>query len=138
MAKNSQLATATVNGQATDLANRLNNGYLRIYGGTQPGDADTAVASQPLLVELRFAATAAAGVSGGVVTFNPLSSAVASGNGAATWFRALRSDGSTVVMDGSVGVANANLNLSDINIASGAAVSLTGFTHSVAKATTGF
>ena len=139
MPKNTQLATASVNGQADSLSARLNNGYLRIYSGTQPANADTAITSQVLLAELRFAATAAAASSAGVITFNALTSATAASTGTASWFRALASDGSTAVFDGTVDVSanTPNLTLPTTTINAGTTVSVSSFTHSVAKATTG-
>lgn len=140
MAKNTQLANATVNGQADDLATQLDNGYLRIYDGTQPANANTAVGSQVLLAELRFNATAAPAASNGVLTFNALTpDSSANASGTASWFRALSSDGSTVVMDGTVGETadTPNLVLSSKAIASGATVSVSSFTHTVQKATSG-
>jgi hypothetical protein len=139
MAKNTQLANATVNGQADDLAARLDNGYLRIYDGTQPANADTAVSTQTLLAELRFNTTAAPAAVNGVLTFNALTSATAGNSGTASWFRALSSNGSTVVMDGTVGeTADApNLVLSSKAISAGATVSVSSFTHTVQKATSG-
>jgi len=138
MAKNTQLANATVNGQADNLATRLNNGYLRIYDGSQPATADTAVSTQTLLAELRFNATAAPTASAGVLTFNALTAdSSANATGTAAWYRALSSDGSTVVMDGTVGTTDANLILNSTAIQSGAQVSVTSFTHTVQKATSG-
>lgn len=138
MPLNTQLANATVNGQANDLATRLDNGYLRIYDGTQPTNADTAIGAQVLLAELRFNATAAPSATNGVLTFNSLTAdSSANATGTASWYRALSSDGTTVVMDGSVGTATSNLILNSVNIQSGAQVSVTGFTHTVQKATSG-
>lgn len=138
MPLNTQLANATVNGQANDLATRLNNGYLRIYDGTQAATADTAIGAQVLLAELRFNATAAPSATNGVLTFNALTAdSSANATGTASWYRALASDGTTVVMDGSVGTATSNLILNSVNIQSGAQVSVTGFTHTVQKATSG-
>ncbi len=139
MAKNTQLANATVNGQADDLASRLDNGYLRIYDGTQPANADTAVSTQTLLAELRFNATAAPAAVNGVLTFNALTSATAGNSGTASWFRALSSNGSTAVMDGTVGETadTPNLVLSSKAISAGASVSVSSFTHTVQKATSG-
>jgi UDP-N-acetylmuramyl tripeptide synthase len=139
MAKNTQLANATVNGQGDNLAARLNNGYLRIYSGTQPTNADTAIGAQVLLAELRFSATAAAATSSGVITFNSITSGTAGNTGTASWFRALSSDGTTVVMDGSVDVtANTpNLVLNSVAISSGASVSVSSFVHTINKATSG-
>jgi hypothetical protein len=138
MPLNTQLANATVNGQADNLATRLNNGFLRIYDGTQPANADTAVSTQVLLAELRFNTTAAPAASAGVLTFNALTAdSSANATGTASWYRALQSDGSTVVMDGTVGTATSNLILNSAAIQSGAQVSVSSFTHTVQKATTG-
>jgi hypothetical protein len=139
MAKNTQLANATVNGQGDNLAARLNNGYLRLYTTAQPANADTALGAQTLLSEHRFSATAAPATSAGVITFNAITSATAGNTGVATWFRALASDGTTVVMDGNVDVtANTpNLVLNSTSISSGATVTISAFTHTVNKSTSG-
>lgn len=138
MAKNTQLANATVNGQADDLARRLDDGYCRIYDGTQPATADTAIGAQVLLAELRFSATSAPAAVAGVLTFSALTAdSSANATGTASWYRALSSNGTTVVMDGSVGTADANMVLGSVAIQSGAQVSITSFTHTVHKATAG-
>lgn len=140
MAKNTQVANASVNGQADNLAARLNTGFLRIYSGAQPTNADTAIVAQVLLAELRFNATAAPAAAAGVLTFNAITSAVAVATGTAAWFRALQSDGTTVVMDGTVDVSanTPNLVLSGTTtINSGVTVSVSSFTHTVQKATAG-
>lgn len=139
MAKNTQLAAATVNAQGDVLAALLNNGYLRLYTTAQPANADTALAAQTLLSEHRFSATAAPATVGGLITFNAITAVAAVASGTAAWFRALKSDGTTVVMDGSIGVvgSTSNLELNATAIASGANVSITAFTHSVNKTTAG-
>lgn len=138
MALNTQLATATVNGQANDLAARCNNGYIRIYSGTQPADADTAVSTQTLLAELRFAATAFGAAANGVITANAITADSSANNtGTATWFRALASDGTTAVFDGSVGTSNANLTMPTTTITAAQTVSITALTHTVNKSTAG-
>jgi hypothetical protein len=137
--KNTQIANVVVNAQGDALAALLNTGYLRLYTTAQPATADTAIAAQTLLSEHRFNATAAGATAAGVITFNAITSAVAAATGTAVWFRALKSDGVTVVMDGSVDVtANTpNLVLNSTAISSGANVSITSFTHTLNKATTG-
>jgi hypothetical protein len=138
MSLNTQLANATVNGQADDLAARLNNGYLRIYDGTQPATADTAIGAQVLLAELRFNATAAPAASGGLLTFNAITSdSSANASGTASWFRALKSDGTTVVLDGSVGTSGTNLVMATTTITSGQTVSCSSFTHDVLNSSSG-
>lgn len=134
MAANLKLANATVNGQADDLARRLDSGYLRIYDGAQPATADTALGAQVLLAELRFAATSAPAAAAGVLTFNAIvSDTSANATGTATWFRCLASDGTTVVFDGSVGTASADLILNSTAISAGAQVDVTSFVHTVPK-----
>lgn len=138
MALNTQLTYATVNGQADYLSDQLDNGYLRIYDGTQPANADTAITTQTLLAELRFNATASPAASNGVITMNSITAdSSANATGTASWFRALKSDGTTVVLDGSVGTSGANLNLNTTSIVSGANVSVTSFTHTIPRATSG-
>lgn len=101
MALNTQLSDEAVNAMANALATLLNNGYLRIYDGSQPTNANTAIGAQVLLAELRFNATAAPSASSGLLTFNAITSdSSANATGTASWFRALKSDGTSVIMDG--------------------------------------
>ena len=132
MANNLKISTTAVNAQADALSDLLDNGYLRIYDGSQPANANTAITSQVLLAELRFNATAAPAASGGVLTMNSITQDPSANNtGTATWFRALKSDGSTVVFDGSVGTSGCDLNLGSTSITSGASVAVTSMTYTV-------
>lgn len=141
MALNTQLANATVNGQGDNLAARLNTGYLRIYSGTQPATADTALSGNTLLAELRFNATAAPATSGGLITFNAITAdSSADATGTPSFYRALQSDGTTVVMDGTAGASGCNLNLSGLSggqIIAGGNVAVSSFTHDVLNASSG-
>ena len=140
MAKNTQLTNAVVNAQADALARQLDNGYLRIYSGTQPATADTALSGNTLLAELRFNATSAPAASAGALTFNAITAdSSADATGTATFFRTYQSNGTSVVLDGTVGAtgSTSNLELNSASIVSGAQVSVTAFTHTVAKATSG-
>ena len=132
MANNLKISSTAVNAQADALSDLLDNGYLRIYDGTQPANANTAITTQVLLAELRFNATAAPAASGGVLTMNSITQDSSANNtGTATWFRALKSDGSTVVFDGSVGTSGCDLNLGSTSITSGASVAVTSMTFTV-------
>ena len=138
MSLNTQLADATVNAQANALATLLNSGYLRIYSGTQPATADTAIGAQVLLAELRFNATAAPSAVSGLLTFNAITAdSSADASGTAAWFRALKSDGTTVVMDGSVGTSAANMIVATTTITALQVVSCSSFTHDVLNASSG-
>lgn len=107
----------------------LDNGYLRIYDGAQAANADTALGAQVLLAELRWNATAFAGAVNGAATANAITGGTGLAASTATWFRALKSDGTTVVFDGSVGTSGANINLNAVVIAIGATVSVTSFSY---------
>ena len=134
MALNPKRSNAAVNAAADALTTLLNNGYLRIYDGTQPATADTAVSSQTLLAELRFNATAFGAASAGVATANAFTSdASANNTGTASWFRALKSDGTTAVFDGSVGTTSADLVVNSTGISTGAEVSVSSFTYTENK-----
>ena len=132
MANNPKSSSAAVNAQADALSDLLDNGYLRIYDGTQPANANTAVSTQVLLAELRFNATASAAASAGTLTMNAITQDSSANNtGTATWFRALKSDGSTVVFDGSVGTSSCDINLGSTSITSGSSVGVTSMTFTV-------
>jgi hypothetical protein len=134
MANNPKFANVTVNAEADALARLLDNGYLRLYSGSQPTNADTALGAQVLLAELRFNATSAPAASAGVLTFNALTSdTAADATGTAAFYRALKSDGTSVVMDGSVGTSSADLVLNSTAIQSGAQVDVTSFAVTVSK-----
>lgn len=67
-----------------------------------------------------------------MLTLNAISSgtgtAGAAGGTTATWFRLWKTDGTTPVMDGTVGISGADLNLNNTSIATGQTVSVSAFT----------
>jgi len=130
MANNAKLGAAAVNAAAEAVGTLLNSGYLRIYDGSQPAGADTAISDQNLLAELRFNATAFGAATAGVITAGDFTAdSSANADGTAAWFRALESDGSTAVFDGTVGTTGCDLNINSVSISSGAAVDVTAFTY---------
>ena len=134
MALNPKLSNAEASAAADAVCAHANSGFLRIYDGTQPADADTAITSQVLLAELVFNATAFGAAVNGVATANAITQdASANATGTATWFRALRSNGTSVLFDGSVGTGTNDLVLNTTSIVSGAAVSVSAFTYTQSK-----
>lgn len=134
MASALHLSNAAANAQADALARLLDNGYLRLYSGTQPATADTALSGNTLLAELRFSATSAPAASAGVLTFNAIASDTdADATGTATFYRAFKSDGTSVTHDGSVGTAGADLNMPAVAIQQHSQVDVTSLTHTVPK-----
>jgi hypothetical protein len=116
------------------IGDQLNTGYIRIYDGTIPTNADTAVGAQVLLAELRFAADAfAAGSSSAAVANSITADSSANATGTAAWFRCLKSDGTTVICDVTVSTSGADMNLNTTSITSGANVSISSATFTMPK-----
>lgn len=134
MANNLKLATEAVNAGVSPIGTLLNNGYLRIYDGTQPATANTAITTQTLLAELRFNATAFGSPTDGVLTAGAITGEDAAlASGTATWFRALKSDGTSPVCDGSVGTATSDLILNSVGVSVGVAVNVSALTLTLPK-----
>lgn len=102
---------------------------LRIYSGTRPANGGTPTT---MLAQLTCNATFAPSASSGVLTLNAISPATsAAATGTATWFRIVRSDGSTHVMDGSVSTISAgtgDMRLDDSAIVLGGTVAVSSAT----------
>ena len=113
--RNSRLDAITTRAGASAL--------LRIYDGSRPATGGTATT---LLAELVCNATFAPGAPAGVLTLNAIASdSSANATGTATWARIVQSDGSTHVLDCSVGTSGTDIILNTVSIVSGAAVSCT-------------
>lgn len=135
MALNTQKSFAGCNAMVNALCALANSGFLRIYDGAQPANGDVAVSTQVLLAELTLNATAFANAVNGVATANAITSdSDANATGTASWFRVLKSDGTTVLWDGSVGTATANLILNALGIQLHALVSVSAFTYTSPRA----
>ena len=134
MATNPKYSNTCVNAEADAVGAALDNGYIRIYDGAQPTDADTAVGAQVLLAELRFGADAFPAAVAGLLTANAITSDTsANATGTASWARILASNGTTVYFDGTVGTASANVIINSTAISSGATVSCSSLTLQVSK-----
>jgi hypothetical protein len=134
MATNPKFSNLTVNGEADFIGVAADSGYLRIYSGAQPTDADTAIGAQVLLAELRFAADAFPSAVAGLLTANAIVSASsAAATGTAAWARILKSDGTSVLFDGTVGTSAANVVINSTAISAGAVVSCSSLTLQVSK-----
>lgn len=116
--RNAMLDTITTRAGASAL--------LRIYSGTRPATGGTATT---LLAELTCNATFAPAASAGVLTLNAITQdSSANATGTATWFRIVKSDGTSFVLDGDVGTSGSDLNLVTTSITATQPVSVTSFT----------
>lgn len=101
-------------------------GKLRIYDGSKPANADTAVGAQVLLAEITLADPAFAAPSGGTMDIDAdpdVSDASANATGTASWARIVDSD-NNAVYDGTVATSGADFNISSTSITSGQTVTL--------------
>jgi hypothetical protein len=132
MAVNTRLGAATRNAAVDGITAQIgSSGKLRIYDGTQPTDADTALGAQVLLADLALTADAFADASAGTATANAITSDTsANATGTATWGSFLTS-GDVRKIDFSVGTSSANLILNSVAIQSGATVSVSAFTFTI-------
>lgn len=125
MAKDTRWTNAVRTLAAQGIDQEFDNGYLRLYDGSRPAGPSTAVTTQVLLAELRFAATAAASVTNGVITFNALTPDLsADASGTVAWARALKADGSTAICDLSVDTSDANVIVPTTTITAGIEVAV--------------
>lgn len=98
---------------------------LRIYNGTQPA---TGGAATTLLAEFTLGSPFAPGASGAVLSPTLPAATTGAATGTATWFRIVKADGTTQVIDGTAGTSGTDLVLSSASITSGGAVSVSAFT----------
>lgn len=116
--RNAQLDAVTTQAGASAL--------LRIYDGTRPA---TGGAVTTLLAELTCNATFAPASAAGLLTLNAIASdTAANATGTATWFRIVKADGTTHVMDGNISTSGSDMNLNSTSIVVGGTVAITSFT----------
>lgn len=111
------------------LTDNAASGILRIYDGTRPTDADTAISGNTVLAELTMGATAFGSASAGVLTANAITSDSSANNtGTASWARLWQSNGTTPLGDFSVGTSGTEVIINTVSIVAAAVVSCSALT----------
>lgn len=111
------------------------DGLVKIYDGSVPTDADTALSGNTLLVTIPFAVTAFGNATDNTAkataTANALDTGVtAVATGTASFFRV--TDGADVVIwQGAVGTSGAEINLNTVSIVTSGVVEITAMTFNV-------
>ena len=114
---NLQYSNGTRDAQQQGLITYAGSGsIIHLYTGTQPANANTALSGNTLLVALTIAGGFGTD-SNGTLTLGTVTDGTAVATGTAEFFRITKSDNTTVIMDGSVGVSGCDLNLNNTSIA---------------------
>lgn len=136
MAADPRLTNAAASAAAdavVDLIDAGGAGTIKIYDGTIPTNADTAVSGQTLLATLTFSATAFGAASNGVATAAAITSDTsADATGTASWAR-IASGGGTTIMDVTVGTSGEDINFNTVSFVAGATVSISALTYTQPK-----
>jgi hypothetical protein len=136
VAKQLTISNVVASAEAEAIKALFNNGYCRGYHGAKPTNAEDPPTGSTLLFTMRFAATAYASQANGVITMNALvDDPDAAAAGDTDWYRALESDGSTVIGDGTAGVTGGgfDMELPSVTIVQHQRVTCATFTHTVKK-----
>jgi hypothetical protein len=129
-----QLTDLAANASANAVTALVTGGWYRIYDGVQPATADTPIAGQVLLASIRLGAPAFAPAVAGIAQGNAVQADLdIDANGTGTWFRAFKSDGTTPVYNGSVGLLGCDLNLSSVTFVQHGTVTITTFSYQQPK-----
>ena len=88
---------------------------MHLYAGTQPASANDPITTQTLLVSLVIPGVFGTDTNG-TLTLSTVTPAIVVAAGTATFFRITQSNNTTVVLDGSVGTASADLILNEVDL----------------------
>jgi hypothetical protein len=109
-------SNGTRNAQNQGLITYAGSGaIINLYQGTAPANANTGITTQTLLVSCVLAGAFGTDTNG-TLTLGTVNDGTAVASGTASFFRIFKSDGTTVIMDGSVGITGADLNLNTTTI----------------------
>lgn len=135
MALQPLFSTEVVNAMADAATALADSGSLKIYSGTKPATADTSVGAATLLATHALAATAFGAASEGVCTAAAIGSDVSiDADGTPSFFRILKTDGTSELWDGTIGLSDADLIFDSVTWQAGGTASITAFTFTANKA----
>lgn len=125
-----KLATSCRNARLNALRDFAGSGALvRIYTGAQPAVGGAAITTETLLGTLICDAPLAPDAVGGVLALGTVTSdADADADGDAGWFRMVKSDGVTWVMDGSAGALSTDMIVTPATVTLGDTIACETFT----------
>lgn len=118
------MSTAVRNARLNAITTYAGNAaLLQIYSGTKPSTGG-AITTQTKLAEFTMGTPFADSASGGSLSLTLPADTVGLANGTAVWARVVKADGTTHVMDLTVGTSSADVILNTTSISTGVAISL--------------
>ena len=111
-----------------------NTGYLRFYDGTQPSTPETALSGNTLLAECTIAADSMAAASAGSKAFNAIGADTsANASGTCTFARLFASNGTTALLDFTVGAtgSGADITFATVSFVAGANIGVSSLTIAI-------
>jgi hypothetical protein len=133
MANNPHFSVSARNAMLDEITTTIGaSGVFIIYAGGQPTDvSDALTGANTTVAYLQMSATAFGAAASGVMTANSITDDSSAVGGTAGFFSICKSTGARVA-DGSVDTSGADLNLNSTTITTGATVSITAFTVTIA------
>jgi len=136
MAADPRITNAAASAMCDALVDRIDTGgagTIKIYTGTIPTDADTALGAQTLLATLTFSATAFGNASNGTATASAITSdSSADATGTAAWARIANGSGTTQ-FDCTVGTSGEDINFNTVSFVTGAVIAISSMTVTMPK-----
>lgn len=113
-----------------------NGGKLRIYTGSQPANPEAVIGAVTMLAELTMPTPSFATANGVMTAGTIVSDSNAPGTGTAAWFRLWKADGTTALLDGTVGAVGdtPDLVIASTTITAGDTVSCSSLTITLPRA----
>lgn len=132
MAHNIKVSTDAASIKADAWAAAMNGGFIAIFNGAQPANANAALGAATLLGTLTFGTPAFGAAVDGLVIANAITKdADADATGDAQFYRLYQSDGVTPMGDGECGVtgSGSDLEIATVSIVQHGEITCTGFAH---------
>lgn len=126
------IAVRIRNLQAEVLGDDLDGGFIRVYSGSVPANADASLGAAVLLAEMTFGTPAAGAAVAGVITANAINADPSANNsGTASFYRTYAANGTDVTEQGTVGTSGTDMIVPTTTVTAGIEFRVTSYTHSV-------
>jgi hypothetical protein len=129
MANQPAITVAVANAMLDALGVLADSGKLRFYNDPKPAGPGTAISTQTLLAEATMNADAFPAAANNQLTANAITQdSSIDASGTATWARLWKSDGTTALIDLTVGTAGCDINMANNVLVAGGTLSVTSLT----------